>query len=103
VFKKPVEACKQMKPLFIKGHLDGKPMGCMMVDGGASVNIMSLDVFELGHVFEELGRVNIMKKINLSLSGFSGEPAKARGIVSKELTVDSKTVPVTFFMVDVKG
>jgi hypothetical protein len=96
VFKKPAEACKQMKPLFIKGHLDGKPMGCMMVDGGASVNIMSLDVFELGHV-------NIMKKINLSLSGFSGEPAKARGIVSKELTVDSKTVPVTFFMVDVKG
>jgi hypothetical protein len=39
----------------------------------------------------------------MSLSGFSGEPAEARGIVSKELTVGSKTVPTAFFIVDVKG
>jgi hypothetical protein len=39
----------------------------------------------------------------LSLSGFFGEPAIAHEIVSKELTVGSKTMPTTFFMVDVKG
>jgi hypothetical protein len=44
-----------------------------------------------------------LKKTNMSLSGFLGEPAEAQGIVSKELTVGSKIVPTTFFMVDVKG
>jgi hypothetical protein len=44
-----------------------------------------------------------LKKTNMSLSGFSGEPAEAKGIVSKELTVGSKTIPTAFFMVDVKG
>jgi hypothetical protein len=35
-----------MKLLYIKGHLDGKPVGRMMVDGGASVNIILLSLFE---------------------------------------------------------
>jgi hypothetical protein len=39
----------------------------------------------------------------MSLSGFSSELAKARGIVSKELTVGSNTVPTAFFVVDMKG
>jgi hypothetical protein len=39
----------------------------------------------------------------MSLSGFSGEPTEAKGIVSKELTVGSKTIPTAFFVVDVKG
>jgi hypothetical protein len=98
VFKKPLEAGKLMKPLFIKGHLDDKPMGHRMVDGTASVNIMPLDVFKkLGHDEGD------MKKTNLRLSGFSGEPTMARGIVSIELTIGSKTAPATFFMVNVKG
>jgi hypothetical protein len=98
VFENLVEVGKHMRPLFIKGHLNGKPMGRMMVDGGASINIMSLDVFErLVHVEGDL------KKTNLSLSEFLGEPAVARGMVSKELTVGSKTVPTTFFVMDVKG
>jgi hypothetical protein len=39
----------------------------------------------------------------MSLSGFSREPTEAKGIVSKELTVGSKTIPTAFFVVDVKG
>jgi hypothetical protein len=39
----------------------------------------------------------------MSISGFSGEPTEAKGIVSKELTIGSKTMPTTFFVVDVKG
>jgi hypothetical protein len=39
----------------------------------------------------------------MSLTGFAGEPAKERGIVSKELTVGSKTMPTSFFVVDVIG
>jgi hypothetical protein len=63
---------KHMKSLFIKGHLDGKLIGRMMVDGGGSINIMHLTVFEsLGHKKSDL------KQANMSLGGFSGEPAEA--------------------------
>jgi hypothetical protein len=87
-----------MKPLYIREHLDGALVGCMLVDGGASINILSQVMFDrLGHKDSDL------KQTNLSLSGFSGERTEARGIVSKELTVGSKTMPTTFFMVDVKG
>jgi hypothetical protein len=87
-----------MKPLYIKGHLDGVPVGRMMVDGGARVNIMPVTVFEkLGHIERDL------KQTNMSLSGFSGEPAEAKGIISKELTVGSKTLLTSFFVVDVRG
>jgi hypothetical protein len=39
-----------MKPLYIKGHLDGKPMNRMLGDRGACVNIIPYVVFKkLGH------------------------------------------------------
>jgi hypothetical protein len=98
MFEKPAGAGEHMRPLYIKGHLDGKPIGWMMDDGGASVNIMPVVFFErLGHSESEL------KKTNLSLSGFLGEPAEAKGIISKELTVGSKTIPTAFFVVDIKS
>jgi hypothetical protein len=68
------------------------------VDGGASVNILLLSLFKkLGHVEGDL------KHTNLSLSGFAGDPTEAKGIICKELMVRSKTVPTTFFVVDMKG
>jgi hypothetical protein len=98
IFEKPIETGKHKKLLFIRGHLDGAPMGRMLFDGGASVNIMPWTVFErLGHKEKDL------KKPNLSLRGFAGESAEAKGIVCKEVTVGSKTIPMAFFVVDVKG
>jgi hypothetical protein len=70
----------------------------MLVDGGASVNILLLSLFKkLGHVEGDL------KRTNLSISGFAGDPMEAKGIICKELMVGSKTVPMAFFMVDMKG
>jgi hypothetical protein len=70
----------------------------MLVDGGASVNILSLSLFKkLGHIKSDL------KRTNLSLSGFVGDPTEDKGIICKELTVGSNTVPTAFFMADVKG
>jgi hypothetical protein len=68
------------------------------MDGGASVNILPLSLFKkLGHVEGDL------KSTNFSLSGFAGDPTEAKGIIYKELTVGSKTVPTALFMVDVMG
>jgi hypothetical protein len=52
---------------------------------------------KLGHHEKELIRMN------MTLSGFSGEASDAKGTISEELTVGSKTVPIAFFVVDVKG
>jgi hypothetical protein len=98
VFEKPENLGAHMKPLFIQGHLDGTPIGHMLVDGGASANILPLSLFKkLGHVKGDL------KRTNLSLGDFAGDPTEAKGIICKEITVGSKTVLIAFFMVDVMG
>jgi hypothetical protein len=97
VFEKSVMMGCHMKPLYVEGHLDGVPINRLLIDGGSCVNIMPCSVFDcLGHTEDEL------MKMNMTLSGFSGEASDAKGIVSKELTVGSKTVP-TFLVVNVKG
>jgi hypothetical protein len=98
VFEKPENLGAHMKPLFIQGHLDGTPIRHMLVDGDASINNLPLSLFKkLDHVEGEL------KCTNLSLSGFASDPMEIKGIIYKELTVGRKTMPMTFFVVDVKG
>jgi hypothetical protein len=70
----------------------------MLFDGATSINILLLSLFKkLSHVKGDL------KRTNLSLRGFAGDPTEAKGIICKEVTVGSKTVPMAFFVVDVKG
>jgi hypothetical protein len=96
MFEKPENPGAHMKPLFIRGHLDGTPIGHMLVDGSTSVNILPLSLFKkLGYDEGDL------KCTNLSLSGFAGDPMEAKGIICKEVMVGSKTVPTAFFVVDV--
>jgi hypothetical protein len=98
VFEKPEALRQHMRPLYISRHLDGVSVNWMLVDGGACVNIMPGSVFEkLGHGDEEWLR------INMTLSGFSSKVSDARWIISKELTVGSKTVLIAFFVVNVVG
>jgi hypothetical protein len=98
MFKKPKIPGAHMKPLFIRGHLDRTLIRHMLIDGGASVNILPLSLFKkLNHVEGDL------KRINLSLSGFAGDPMETKGIICKELTIGSKTMPMTFFIADMKG
>jgi hypothetical protein len=76
VFEKPENLGAQMKPLLIRGHMDGTPIGYMLIDGGASVNILPLSLLKkLSHVEGDL------KRTNLSLSGFVCYPTEAKGII----------------------
>jgi hypothetical protein len=98
MFEKPENSGAHMEPLFIWGHLDETSVKHMLMDGGTSVNILPLSLFKkLGHIEGDL------KPINLSLSGFAGDPTEDKGIICKDLTVGSKIVPTAFFVVDVKG
>jgi hypothetical protein len=70
----------------------------MLIDGGASINILPLSLFKkIGHIEGD------PKRTNLSLSDFASEPMEAKRIIYKEVTAGSKIVPMAFFVVDVKG
>ena len=99
VFTKPEESVNHVKPLYVRGHLDGRPISRMLVDGGAVVNVMPYSLFrKLGKVDEEL------VKTNMTLAGVGGEnPIEAKGIASMELTIGSKTIATAFFVAEVQG
>jgi hypothetical protein len=72
MLEKPENLGTHMKPLFIRGHLDGTSVVHMLVDGGPSINILPLSLFKkLDHIEGDL------KCTNLSLSGFTGDPIEA--------------------------
>nr|CAE05825.1 OSJNBa0028M15.17 [Oryza sativa Japonica Group] len=99
VFEKPEGTeNRHLKPLYINGYVNGKPMSKMMVDGGAVVNLMPYATFrKLGRNAEDL------IKTNMVLKDFGGNPSETKGGLNVELTVGNKTIPTTFFVIDGKG
>jgi hypothetical protein len=98
-FTKPKESVNHLKPLFVRGHIDGIPIAKMLVDGGAAVNLMPYSLYrKLGKQDDEL------VKTNMTLSGVGTDSSiKARGVTSVELTIGTKTLAAAFFVADVEG
>jgi hypothetical protein len=71
----------------------------MLVDGGAIVNLMPNSLFKkLGGLDEEL------IKTNMTVSGVGGgELMGAKGVISMELTIGSKTLAIAFFVAETQG
>jgi hypothetical protein len=93
IFEKPWEKnYKHLKALYLKGYINGHPVNKMLVDTGAAVNIMPYSVLRrLGHSAEDL--------TNVTLSDFNGQASEAQGVLNVDLTVGSKTVPTSFFII----
>jgi hypothetical protein len=67
----------------------------MLVDTGAAVNIMPYSVLRrLGHSTRDL------IKTNITLSDFNGQTSEAQSVLNVDLTVGSKTVATSFFVVN---
>jgi hypothetical protein len=91
VFKKPKESSQHIKSFYIRGHIDGRPISMMLIDGCAAVNLMSYSVFK------KLGwEDNELVKTNLTLNGVGGNSMGARGVISMEPTIGSKSLASTF-------
>jgi hypothetical protein len=72
VFKKPEESRQDLESLYIRGHIDGKPISRMFVDGDAVINLM------LYSILKKFGRKDDeLVKTNLTLNGVEGNPMKA--------------------------
>ena len=73
-------------------------MSKLLVDGGASVNLMPYTTFrKLGKRPRDLIQTDMM------LKDFGGNASKTRGAINVELTIGSKTLLTTFFVIDGKG
>jgi hypothetical protein len=46
IFQKPNDTDNHLMALYMKGHINGKPISRMLVDGGAIVNLMSYSLFK---------------------------------------------------------
>jgi hypothetical protein len=99
LFLKPKDTDNHLKALYMKGYINGKPISRMLVDGGAIVNLISYSPFKkLGSSDEE------MIKTNMTISRVGGgEPIGAKGVISMELTIGSKTRATTFFVTETQG
>jgi hypothetical protein len=84
--------------MYLKGYINGHPVNKMLVDTGAVVNIMPYSVLHrLGHSAKDL------IKTNVTLSDFNGQASEAQGVVNVYLTVGSKTIPTSFFIISSKS
>jgi hypothetical protein len=98
MFKKPEELSQHLKLLYIRDHIDGRPISRMLIDGGTAINLIPYSIFKM------LGSENVeLVKTELMLNGVEGNPMESRGIVSMELIVGSKSLATAFFVVEVQG
>jgi hypothetical protein len=98
MFEMSEESSQHPKPLYVRGHIDGKPISRMLIDSGAAVNLMSY------FVFNKFGRKdNEPIKTNLTLNDMGGNSMEAQGVISMELTIGSKSLTIAFFVVEVQG
>jgi hypothetical protein len=60
IVQKPKATKNLLKALYMKGHVNGKPISRMLVNGGAIVNLMLYSLFKkLGGSKEELIKTNM--------------------------------------------
>ena len=99
IFEKPSDDERQhLKALFVKGRVDGQPVSKILIDGGAAINIMPYVMYQkLGKGDQDLTKTDMMSK------DFEGNVSPAKGVVCVELTIGSKTLPTTFFIINGKG
>jgi hypothetical protein len=61
MFRKSEESSQHLKSLYVRGHIDGKLISRMLIDGGAVINLMLYFVFKkLGRKDDELVKTNLM-------------------------------------------
>ena len=60
IFQKPKDSDNHLKALYVRGHINGKPVSRMLVDSRAIVNLMPYSLYmKLGGMDEELIKTNM--------------------------------------------
>jgi hypothetical protein len=96
-FDKPAKN-RHMRPLYLRGYVNGKPLTKMFVDGGAAVNVMPYTTFRK----LDMGPGDLTPT-SIVLNYFAGNPSDTKGYVHMDLMIRSKTLLTTFFVIEGKG
>jgi len=93
--KPPEEMTKHLRPLYIRAHIDGKPVSSVLVDNGAAVHILQLRMVRRLSKSEQ-----DFIPSEVSVTSFDGGVAQTKGIIPVDLTVGNTTKVSAFFVVD---
>ena len=98
VFEKPIGNDHfHLKALYINGFINGKSLSKMLVDGGVAVNVVPMTTYrKIRKLPGEL------IKTNMTLRDYGGRSSEVSGVTTVEVTVGSKTLPTTFFVIEGK-
>ena len=96
ILKKPsMEMTRHIKPLYVRAHLNGRPVSKVLIDNGLVVNVMSL------RMLRALGRSNSdLIETEVDVFAFTGEVSKTLGILPIDITIGSKPALSAFFVID---
>jgi len=84
--------------LFVKDKVDWQSMTKILIDGGAAINIMPYAVYrKLGKGDQDLTKTDMM------LKDFEGNVSPVNGTICVDLTIGSKTLLTTSFVISRKG
>ena len=88
-----MEMTRQIKPLYVRAHLNSKPVSKVPIDNGLTINVMPL------RMLKALGmRINDLIEIEVVVSAFTREVLKTLGILPIDITIGNKTALYAFFM-----
>jgi hypothetical protein len=96
-FDKPAKN-RHMRPLYLRGYVNDKPLTKMFVDGGAAVNVMPYTTFRK----HGMGPGDLTPT-SIILNDFVGNPSNTKGCVHMDLMIGCKTFLTTFFVIEGKG
>ncbi|CAL8173641.1 unnamed protein product [Prunus armeniaca] len=96
-FSKPTkEMANHLRPLFITANFGGIPISKIMVDEGASINLLP------HRLLSKMGRIkNDLIPTRLTVTNFAGGITKTHGILDVDVIVGSKELKIAFFVVDI--
>ena len=89
-----MEMTRHIKPLYVRVHLNGKPVSKVLIGNISTVNVMSL------RMLRALERsISDLIETEVTMSTFTGEVSKTLGILSIDITIGNKTSLSAFFVI----
>ena len=90
-----MEMTRHIKPLYIRAHLNGRPVSKVLIDNGSMVNVMPLRMLRALK-----RRIIDLIEIEVIMSIFIGKVSKNLWILPIDITIGRKTSLVAFFVID---
>ena len=90
-----MEMTRCIEPLYVRAHINGRPVSKVLIDNGSAINVMPL------RMLRALGRsISDLIETEVVVSSFTREVSKTLGILLIDITIGNKTSLYAFFVID---